>query len=72
MPTLYALSDIHLSYGPNRQALELLRPHPNDGLILAGDMGETLIHLRLAFEAATSTFARVWWVPGNHELYSSK
>lgn len=70
MPTLYALSDIHLSYGPNRDALSLLRPHPSDGLILAGDMGETLAHLRLAFEAATSAFARVWWVPGNHELYT--
>ena len=70
MSTLYALSDIHLSYAPNRAALTLLRPHPNDGLILAGDMGETFSHMRLAFEAATSSFARVWWVPGNHELYS--
>jgi 3',5'-cyclic AMP phosphodiesterase CpdA len=70
MPILYALSDLHLSYAANREALSLLRPHPNDALILAGDLGETLSHLRLAFDAAIATFDRVYWVPGNHELYT--
>jgi len=70
MPTLYAISDLHLSYAGNRDAWALLRPHLADSLILAGDMGETLSHLRLAFSTATTNFARVWWVPGNHELYT--
>jgi len=67
---LLAIGDLHLSYKQNREALEQLRPRPNDGLILCGDIGETVEHLRLAFEAATKAFRTVWWTPGNHELYT--
>ncbi|KAF2711871.1 metallophosphoesteras-like protein [Pleomassaria siparia CBS 279.74] len=67
---LWALGDIHLSYKANREALERLQPRPTDGLILCGDIGESAEHLRLAFTQATSCFSRVWWVPGNHELYT--
>lgn len=67
---LYAISDIHLSYKHNREAFDKLSPHPNDGLILAGDIGESLDHLREAFVKATDCFAHVFWVPGNHELYT--
>ena len=70
MPKLYAIADLHLSYALNRDALAALAPHPKDGLILAGDVGESLAHLRLAFSTAKERFARVWWVPGNHELYT--
>jgi hypothetical protein len=31
---LWAISDIHLSFKGNREALEKLLPHPNDDLIL--------------------------------------
>lgn len=37
MGRLFAIGDIHLSYKSNREALETLEPHPDDGLILAGD-----------------------------------
>jgi len=67
---LYAIGDIHLSYKSNRSALEELRPHPNDGLILCGDLGETTEHLELAFTAAITNFNQVFWCPGNHELYT--
>ncbi|KAI1074561.1 metallophosphoesterase-like protein [Whalleya microplaca] len=67
---LYAIADLHLGYEANRTALAALRPHPGDGLILAGDVGETPAHLESAFAAAARAFATVWWVPGNHELYS--
>lgn len=70
MPKLYAIADLHLSYALNRDALAALTPHPEDGLILAGDVGESLAHLRMAFSTAKERFARVWWVPGNHELYT--
>src|SRR5690606_11330282 len=39
-------------------------------LILAGDVGETLAHLRYALDVVTDRFARVLWVPGNHELWT--
>ncbi|KAI2625079.1 Metallo-dependent phosphatase [Hypoxylon sp. NC1633] len=67
---LYAIGDLHLSYEYNRKALEELTPHPDDGLILCGDVGEKDEHLELAFEVATRNFGEVFWCPGNHELYT--
>lgn len=67
---LLAISDLHLANAANRQALDALPACPDDWLILAGDVGERFEHLRLAFEETTRRFARVLWVPGNHELWS--
>ncbi|KAL2440944.1 [Acyl-carrier-protein] phosphodiesterase PptH [Exophiala dermatitidis] len=67
---LYAISDIHLSYKHNREALDDLKPHPDDSLIICGDVGERLEHLQEAFEVTTKLFKQVFWVPGNHELYT--
>ncbi|KAI1104493.1 Metallo-dependent phosphatase [Jackrogersella minutella] len=67
---LYAIGDLHLSYEYNRKALEELSPHPDDGLILCGDVGESAEHLELAFAAGKRNFGEVWWCPGNHELYT--
>ncbi len=67
---LYALADLHLRYEVTRQALQALRPHPDDWLILAGDVGETEEHLRFALAILTRRFARLLWVPGNHDLWT--
>ncbi|KAF2664427.1 hypothetical protein BT63DRAFT_459915 [Microthyrium microscopicum] len=67
---LFAISDLHLSFGSNCKFWADLESHPDDGLILAGDIGETEDHLELAFSSATKHFNQVWWCPGNHELYS--
>jgi predicted phosphodiesterase len=67
---LYALADLHLGHRPNREALAEWPARPDDWLILAGDVGETLAHLELGLAAATDRFAKVFWVPGNHELWS--
>jgi len=67
---LWAIADLHLSYKDNREALEKLRPHPHDDLILCGDVGESVEHCRLAFGKAQQCFRRVFWAPGNHELYT--
>jgi predicted phosphodiesterase len=67
---LWAISDLHLSFKANREELEKLEPKPNDGLILCGDVGETAEHLRQCFATAVACFLQVWWVPGNHELYT--
>jgi 3',5'-cyclic AMP phosphodiesterase CpdA len=67
---LYALADLHLRYEVTRQALQALRPHPDDWLILAGDVGETEEHLRFALALLTRRFARLLWVPGNHDLWT--
>ena len=72
MPTgkLYCLGDIHLGHPLNGTEWSKIRSQPNDGLILAGDVGETDEHLRLAFSKATECFGQVFWIPGNHELYT--
>lgn len=67
---LYALSDLHLGHEANRQALSGITGHPNDWLILAGDVGETGAHLEFAFEILKPRFAQLVWVPGNHELWT--
>jgi 3',5'-cyclic AMP phosphodiesterase CpdA len=67
---LYALSDLHLGYEINRRALSEITSQPGDWLILAGDVGETTAHLELAFNILKPRFARLVWVPGNHELWT--
>ncbi|HEV8581189.1 MAG TPA: metallophosphoesterase [Thermoanaerobaculia bacterium] len=67
---LYALADLHLRYEVTRRALQDLRPHPYDWLILAGDVGETEEHLRFALAILAARFARLLWVPGNHDLWT--
>ena len=67
---LFAIADLHISYKFNEDELRELRPHPEDGLIVCGDIGEKLEHLRTCFDICTRMFAQVFWVPGNHELYT--
>ena len=67
---LYAISDLHLDYEANRQALEALPPHPHDWLLLAGDIGSTTEHLRTALSILSERFQQLLWVPGNHDLWT--
>ncbi len=67
---LYAISDLHLGYEINRQALAVLPSYPEDWLIIAGDIGETTEHLQYALSILTKRFAQVVWVPGNHDLWT--
>lgn len=67
---LLAISDLHLRYEANQRALERLAPHPGDWLILAGDVGESEAQLRFALDLLTRRFDRVFWVPGNHDLWT--
>jgi len=66
---LKAISDLHLASAANREALLELPDFRDDWLIVAGDIAEKLEHVRFAFDALTRRFARVFWVPGNHELW---
>lgn len=67
---LWALSDVHLRYPPNREALARVEAHPGDWLILAGDIGEEFEHLTYAIDTLAPKFERLLWVPGNHELWT--
>jgi 3',5'-cyclic AMP phosphodiesterase CpdA len=67
---LYAISDLHLFNEINRQSLLALAAHPDDWLILAGDIGETEKHFHFALSALTRRFRQLLWVPGNHDLWT--
>ena len=66
---LWAISDLHLGVPSNRAALRDLRAQPEDWLILAGDVCESLPLFAEALGLLAGRFARVLWVPGNHELW---
>lgn len=69
---LWALSDLHVGHARNREVLAELSPRPSDWIVLAGDIGESLDHLRWALDLFQERFARVLWVPGNHELWTTR
>lgn len=66
---LLAISDLHIGARANLEALEALPAYKDDWLIVAGDVGDTFHQLALGFEHLTARFAKVFWVPGNHELW---
>lgn len=67
---LFAISDLHLAYEVNRRAVAELPARPDDWLIVAGDVGETQDHLRLALDVLQPKFKQLLWVPGNHDLWT--
>jgi len=68
---LLAVSDLHIGYPENREITRSLQPeHAADWLIVAGDVGEQLADVEWALNLLSERFARVIWVPGNHELWT--
>ena len=67
---LLAISDLHLSHSSNLDALKTLRSHGEDWLIVAGDIAEQIECYEVALKILTEKFAKVIWVPGNHELWT--
>ncbi|MFE4518041.1 metallophosphoesterase family protein [Kitasatospora sp. NPDC056783] len=68
---LLAVSDLHISYQENRDLVEKLQPsHPDDWLLVAGDVAEHTTSIEWALGLLAERFARVVWVPGNHELWT--
>ena len=67
---LYAISDLHVRAPENWEALQELSPHPEDWLIIAGDVGEAPEELEATLQLLTPRFRQLLWVPGNHELWT--
>lgn len=67
---LWALSDLHINHRRNREALEKLPAFPEDWLILGGDVGERPALTEWTLDLMLERFAKVFWVPGNHELWT--
>jgi len=67
---LLAVSDLHVRQPQNRRFVEGMAASKDDWLILGGDLGESEDDLKFVFETLAPRFARLVWVPGNHELWS--
>ena len=66
-----AVGDLHVEATENRRFVELLRPgHEGDWLIVCGDVGEIMAEVERALVTLAGRFAKVIWVPGNHELWT--
>jgi predicted phosphodiesterase len=68
---VFALSDLHVDYEMNARwvAGVSLFDHREDVLILAGDVTDSLGLLARTLRDLAKRFARVVYVPGNHELW---
>lgn len=71
---LLAVSDVHVRHRQNWRFIEDIaqaRPtRSEDWLILGGDIAESVKDLERVFETLAPKFARLVWVPGNHELWT--
>jgi 3',5'-cyclic AMP phosphodiesterase CpdA len=69
--SLFAVSDLHVSYPQNRRIAQSLQPEsPEDWLIVAGDIGEAFADIEWTLRDLRSRFRQVIWAPGNHELWT--
>ncbi len=68
---IYALSDIHMEFEANTEAMRQLSKcgYQDDILILAGDIGSDIGLIESAFTLLASRFKHVCYVPGNHDLW---
>lgn len=68
---VFALSDIHVDYDVNAHWVGNLSnlDYRDDILILAGDVTHRLRELESCLSAFATRFAKVLFVPGNHELW---
>ena len=70
--SLLATSDLHVTHGGNREVIESIHPYsPEDWLIVAGDVGDTIADVHWVLGLLRERFAKVIWAPGNHELWTS-
>lgn len=69
--TLWAVADLHAAVKKNHERIDqLVPPNPEDWLIVAGDVAEREELVIRIMRDLARRYAKVIWVPGNHELFS--
>ena len=68
---VFALSDIHVDYLENMNWIKALSADrfSDDVLVLSGDVTHVMSRLEAALTILKQRFARLFYVPGNHELW---
>jgi predicted phosphodiesterase len=67
---VWCVSDLHVDCAENQEWLRALNPQPHDAVIVAGDLCTSLKKLRAALIMIQAKFKHVFFVPGNHELWT--
>jgi 3',5'-cyclic AMP phosphodiesterase CpdA len=71
--SLLAISDLHVEHAENRGLVERIKPQSDaDWLIVCGDVAERPRDVEWALRLLRERFAKVIWVPGNHELLAQR
>lgn len=72
-PRLFLVSDLHVNAAENWMWLEQLSntAFKEDALIIAGDVCEDFDTLKEALTMLCGKFSKVWYTPGNHDLWLS-
>ena len=67
----WALSDLHADHSANMRWIKGLSAaeYANDVLLLAGDLGNSMVVMRDCLQELKRIFARVFFVPGNHDVW---
>ncbi len=68
---IFSISDLHVDFAANWHWVEALSlvEYRCDVLLVAGDIAHELGRVVLALDELRKRFARVFFVPGNHELW---
>ncbi|XP_046554949.1 uncharacterized protein LOC124264251 [Haliotis rubra] len=71
---VFAISDLHVDHRENMEIVQQWSPldYENDALIVAGDVTDSLPLLQQTLQHLQQVFFRVYYVPGNHELWIRK
>jgi hypothetical protein len=70
---IFCISDLHTDHKPNLEWCRALRAQggfARDALIVAGDITSGLVVLEETFKILADAFGAVFYVPGNHDLWS--
>jgi predicted phosphodiesterase len=68
---IFALSDLHVDFGENLGQVQSLSgsEHQQDALLVAGDAAHHLDLCEAALATLRQRFSRVFFIPGNHDLW---
>jgi 3',5'-cyclic AMP phosphodiesterase CpdA len=68
---VFAVSDLHVDHPGNKDLVDRLVPRSSgDWLVVGGDVSEGIDDFSRALDALGERFAKVIWVPGNHDLWT--
>ena len=70
---LLAIGDLHVEHAENRERVAAIEPSsPSDWLIVCGDVADRPDDVEWALALLRERFAKLIWVPGNHELLAQR